>query len=346
LLFLALLSIASFLLTALFTPIMRKYALNHGIVDYPDFKIKTHSEIKPYLGGVAIFFALFLAIVFLSILTLKKFYPFFNLTFKQLVLIWQIFFCATIIMILGLIDDVKNLSPYTKLIAQIIVAIIIVRSDIQIKIKYFPDWINEVLSILWIVTMTNASNLIDIMDGLCSGVIAIASFTFLIAGLITNNIVVSLLVAIIFGNCIGFLLFNFKNASIYLGDAGSLMLGFLMAIISILMSYTERNQLGLLLPFVILAVPLYDLILVCYFRIKAGKSPIRGSKDHFALRLNFLGFTKTETVKLIYLINITLSIFAILILQSNLIKALILFVNILIIGLIFAKLLDKIKIPE
>ncbi|MBP7654655.1 undecaprenyl/decaprenyl-phosphate alpha-N-acetylglucosaminyl 1-phosphate transferase [Candidatus Dependentiae bacterium] len=335
----------AFILTVLSVPVFRNYALKRGIVDNPDNNLKRQKSPVPYLGGLSIFVPVFICSILVLLKSILNIDSELNFSFNQLVIIIQILLCATIMMILGLIDDIKNLSPYPKLIVQFLVAIVITRFGIIIQIKFFPYWVNYFLTVMWIVSMTNASNLIDIMDGLCSGVISIACLTFIICGVITGNSVVLMFGSILGGATLGFLIYNYAPAKIYLGDAGSLMIGFIMSALAVSMSYTGNNILALLSPVIILGIPLYDTFLIVYFRIKAGKSPIRGSNDHFALRLNSLGFSVKESVNLIYLISLVISISSILIIKSTFYQALTIYTILFLCSIIFGLMLNKIIPP-
>lgn len=335
----------SLIITVLLVPALKNYAVKYGITDKPDSVLKLQKKPVPYLGGAAIFFSIFICSGLFLIKSLLRIGSDSNINFDQSIIILQVLMCSAIVMLLGLIDDIKNLSPYPKLIVQFIVAVVIAQFDIIIQIKYFPYWLNYLLTILWIIAMTNASNLIDIMDGLCAGVMSIAGVTFIICGFITNNPIAVFFGCAIGGSALGFLFYNYNPAKIYLGDAGSLMLGFIMSATAISMSYSGNNILAVLSPIIILGIPLYDTFLIIYFRIKAGKSPIRGSNDHFALRLKELGFSVKEAVNLIYLISIVISVSAILIIKSSFYQALTVYFILIGGSLIFGLMMSKITPP-
>src|SRR5262249_18518315 len=154
-----------------------------------------------------------------------------------------------------------------------------------------PSWFADLLSMFWIVGIINAFNIIDIMDGLASGIGMIASLGFLFISLPSEEIYVNFTSAALAGALLGFIPFNLsKRWKIFMGDTGSLLVGFVLAALSLGTSYTRINNVGVFSPLLILGLPIYDTILVSYLRYMRGMSPFRGSRDHFALRLETFGF--------------------------------------------------------
>ncbi len=286
-----------------FTPVLRDAARNFGIVDRPDGKLKDHNEPVAYLGGIAVFLAFVLALGL-------TFQETFNSTTLALML------GGSIILILGLIDDLGALSPAVKFFGQLLAAFVLLKSGVQIKLLILPPAVADLLTILWIVTVTNAFNIIDVMDGLCTGV-GITSFLGFFAVALTNasnpdavvaseSASLALFIACFAGALLGFLRYNFKPAQIYLGDAGSMLIGFLAAAIPLTLRYTERDKIAMLSPLFLLGVPLFDLGLVIVLRLAKGKSPFRGSPDHFAVRLKRHGWPVPRIVLGAYALNAAL----------------------------------------
>ena len=191
---------------------MRRAALQLGILDSPDGKLKKQGTAVPYFGGLAVYIAF--------LLTVGVFSDFGEETLGLLL-------SGTIALMVGLIDDFGVLTPAQKLLGQTLAALILIKSGIYIKLTYLPTWVALPLSVLWILAVTNALNIIDILDGLASGVAAIAALSIAIANYIAGRESVAFLCIVLCGAIIGFLRHNFHPAKIYLGDAGSLFIGFM-----------------------------------------------------------------------------------------------------------------------
>ncbi|TET43908.1 undecaprenyl/decaprenyl-phosphate alpha-N-acetylglucosaminyl 1-phosphate transferase [candidate division TA06 bacterium] len=292
------LHLLSFLVSAglalMFTPIMRVLARKSGVVDVPD-GLKRHKKPTPYLGGVAIYLAFMLGLV--CVMVIRR-----SVESKLLGLIVG----GTIVCGLGVLDDYRRLSVWTKLFGQLVAAVVLVISGLRLEIVYLSFPLNVALSILWIVGITNALNLIDIMDGLAASVAFVASATFFFIAVPTGDLLTAVVSAALAGACIGFVGYNWHPASIFMGDAGSLFLGFMLAGVSISTSYTATNNIALLSPLLILAIPIYDTFYVSILRMAKRKSPFRGSRDHFALRLKAIGLRDQHVVVIVCLISLVL----------------------------------------
>lgn len=197
----------------------------------------------------------------------------------------------------------------------------------------------------WVVGISNAFNIIDVMDGLSSGLALISGLALLFIALPTEQIYVNFCAAALAGGCLGFIPFNLSmKRKIFMGDTGSLTIGFILASISMGTSYTEVNQISLVAPLLILAIPIYDTFLVAYFRIRKGQSPFLGSKDHFALRLKFAGYKKGEILFISYLASALLSFGAFMMTRLNIVPALVLFVLIILVASFSSYRLGKIEV--
>jgi len=210
---------------------------------------------------------------------------------------------------LGLVDDARVLSPKTKLAGQVLIALLLVALGLRVRFVHEP-WLSAMLTVFWVVAISNAINFIDIMDGLAAGVSSIAAlgfFIFSVAAGRPNDSIAALALA---GAAAGFLVFNFAPAKVYMGDAGSLFLGFTLSAIAINERYTRSNRFSVFIPLLILALPLFALALMSLIRPRKGIAPWRGSPDHIPLRLRALGFSKVKTVLTLYVATALLCLLA------------------------------------
>lgn len=283
----------SFLLTIYGTPLTQRVARHYNLLDFPDGCLKQQREPIPYMGGVIVYFA------FISPISLMY-------TFNQQLL--GILFSSSILLLVGLFDDLKALTPGIKFLFQIIATYILLKSGIYINLLILPDWANTILSFLWIMTVINAFNIIDIMDGLATSIGALAALTIFVVSLYNNNFLISILSLSLAGSLLAFLKFNWQPARIYLGDAGSMVLGLVIGSLAISSSYTRYNALAWVSGILVLGVPLFDLFYVMLLRLLHGRSPFIGSPDHFALRLQKkLNGSSARTVTWIIALQIILS---------------------------------------
>lgn len=273
----------------MFVWIARKTALKLAIVDKPDNLIKVHAKVTPYLGGAGFYIN---ALVIYLVFTLVSKEP---VNQKE----YWILGLSVGMLLLGIIDDAKRIKPLTKFAFQSLFAVVLMTAGVRLEIMYFPDALNYFLTFLWIVGMSNAFNLIDIMDGLCGGVAMIAGFFLFFSGSSEYHFLLFVSLSIL-----AFLMYNFPPASIFMGDAGSLTIGFVFSAYAILGSYTVNNRLGLLAPLLILWLPIYETILVTILRLKKKKNPFMGSKDHFAFRLKAAGFPIMAILFVAYFLTI------------------------------------------
>jgi UDP-GlcNAc:undecaprenyl-phosphate GlcNAc-1-phosphate transferase len=274
---------AAFFLSLYGTPVAARAAIDFGIVDRPDGNLKQHRGPIPYLGGLAIYvsFLVALALVF---------------EFDRRVL--GILLAGTIVVLLGLIDDFGVLRVGPKFAGQFVAAWVLIKSDIAIHIAALPDWLTPILSALWLVGVANAFNIIDIMDGLAAGTALVASVFLLIVALLNGQSAIAILTAVLTGSVLGFLRYNYHPARIFMGDCGSLFLGMTLAALAMIGKYDRHNSIGYLSPLLILGIPLFDTTYVMALRMIRGRSPFRGSPDHFALRLRAAGWSVRGVVNM------------------------------------------------
>ncbi len=282
-------------------PIFRVIALRFGIIDHPNTAVKTHKAATPYLGGCAI------ALGFvLSVLITQMMSPYSSRSFSPL---YGIFSGGFLILMLGLVDDIVSggLTFKEKFFIQFIASSVLLFYDIGLKF-ISPRWVAFGLTMFWVTGVMNAINIIDIMDGLASGLAAVAALAFLFISLPTEQVYVNLVSAALAGACIGFMPFNFsKKWKMFMGDTGSLLIGYVLATLSLGTEYTTLHNAGVFAPVLILGVPLYDTFFVMLIRYRKGLSPFLGSKDHFALRLEKLGLPRHKILWIALGISVILS---------------------------------------
>jgi UDP-GlcNAc:undecaprenyl-phosphate GlcNAc-1-phosphate transferase len=298
---------SSLLLSLILTPFAIFLGKKLNMMDIPGER-KVHIKAIPRSGGIAVFFSFLLAYLFIEFV----FNPFTDKIFIYLFIsLFMIFF-------LGVLDDFFDLKARLKFVFQILIAgfyAINVHSINEIPLPFLEDSISLGIfsipfTIIWIVAITNAFNLIDGLDGLSSGLAAIASFTFFVVSLNLGNVIVSILAISLAGTLIGFLFFNSNPAKVFLGDSGSLFIGFLLASLSVL----ELKQVvatSFVTPILIFFIPISDTLYAIIRRKLKGEPIFKADKEHFHHGLLRLGFSQRKTVFLIYFFTIILSLGAI-----------------------------------
>jgi len=284
-------AVLAFLVGLYGTPIARAAALRFGVVDQPDGKLKKQRQPIPYFGGLSIYLAV--------IIPLCLFYQ-----FDKSIL--AILLAGTLVLLLGLIDDFGVLTPGAKFVGQFIATIVLVKGDILIRVESFHPVINLVLTVLWLIGMTNAINIIDIMDGLAAGVSLIGALFLFVVALMNGHEMIAMFAVTLAGSLAGFLPYNFRPARIYMGDTGSMFLGLTLGTLAILGNYTEHNSLAYLNPLLIFGVAIFDTIFVMLLRALHGRSMFLGSKDHFAVRLQIAGWSTARIVLVAYAVALAL----------------------------------------
>jgi len=239
---------------------------------------------------------------------------------------------ALVLLALGLWDDKKGLGPFFKLAVQFVVAITAaLLADVRVEFFIENKIITSLLSAVWIVLIINAFNFLDNMDGLAAGIAVIASCILFTAAAISGQVFVGGLALVLIGTLLGFLLYNFPPAKIFMGDAGSLVVGFFVAILTLRTTYYHEAESGrwyaVFMPLVVMAVPLYDFISVTLLRISQGKSPFVGDTQHFSHRLKKYGLTDTQTVLTLYLATLCTGFGATFLYQVNPAGAVLIFVQ-------------------
>ena len=317
----------AFLLSSIFSPIMKRAAGPLGMLDRPAGH-KAHVGAVPLLGGSAVLLAFIIPAglgVLLAILwqggnmpswipaQLAEHFPgAYDVAYRGGIILAG----AIGLHILGLVDDRRALGPGVKLVVQVVVcAVVVVFAEVRVM-KFAGEALSIGLTILWLVTIVNAFNFMDNMDGLAGGVAVICATALLISSACMGQVFVSLWLGLIVGALLGFLPYNFPPAKMYLGDGGSLTIGYLLAVLSCLTTYSQVDGPGYLygvfVPVIVMAVPLYDTASVIFIRLRAGDSPMAGDRRHFSHRLLKRGLGVRMAVITIYLCVIATAIGAML----------------------------------
>lgn len=291
--------IAGFAAAVGFTPITKRLAFHLGVLDLPSSR-KVHQRPTPLMGGLAIYGALVLAVLLFSP-------PFYMVEFGAILA------GATWLVLVGFVDDRQGMEPLIKMGGQMIAGVVVIAAGIHIRI-FDSMLLNVGLTLFWFVAVTNAMNFQDNMDGLAAGITAIASVFFFIMAVQQELTLVSSLAAALAGASIGFLLYNFNPASTFMGDMGSMVLGFLLAVLAIKLDFKappDRQIITWMVPVVVLGLPLFDMTLVVFTRLREHRSPMMGGKDHTSHRLVSLGLTPRAAVLLLYGLCVVLGFSAI-----------------------------------
>ena len=279
-----------------FTPLTRQLALRLNIVDQPGQR-KIHREPIPLLGGIAIYGAFLLATLLFT--------PATHLVEFGAVLAGGLWL-ATV----GYIDDRNGMNPRVKLASQALAGVVLILAGIQVRL-FEIQVLDVALTLFWVVGITNALNLMDNMDGLAAGITAIAASTFFVLAASQELILVSSLSAALCGATLGFLRYNFSPASTFMGDTGSLVIGFVVAVLGIKLDFPSQSTVVTwAIPILVLAIPIFDTTLVTFTRLREGRSPFQGGKDHTSHRIAGLGLSHRSTVLSLYSVAIIMGIFA------------------------------------
>ncbi|RCS41579.1 undecaprenyl/decaprenyl-phosphate alpha-N-acetylglucosaminyl 1-phosphate transferase [Bremerella cremea] len=323
------------------TAVIRRLAPRLGLVDQPGAR-KVHVVPTPLGGGIGIWLGLVVPFALAQLLVwyganhpelsfgwppLEKAWqfaqPHLSGYLAKTVSLWILLALATVLAVVGLLDDLLGLGWKIRLAIQFIVAGVVVWG-LGWKLSFFVDIpvIPDIVTVFWIVALINSFNMLDNMDGLSAGIAGIGSFMLASVLLLAPDpitagpqLFVGGFLLVLTGSILGFLFHNRPPAKIFMGDAGSYLIGFCMAVMTILAtfgSYEENRQHAILAPLCILAVPLYDLVTVLYIRIRQGRSPFQPDKCHFSHRLVEIGFSKTTAVLVIYLLTVTCGLGALL----------------------------------
>ena len=293
-----------------------------------------HTKAMPKFGGPAVILGFIVSMIYLIIVMSIE--GSLNLFTEQEYgkKLLGVLFGIVVIAITGIIDDIKTLKPWQELIGQVIAAIIVVSFGIKIEHLNIPflyrvglsEAFSTILTVLWIVGVTNAINLIDGLDGLSSGISLISCISLLIIFLLNGSpMIATVIVTAMSGALVGFLPYNFSPAKTFIGDAGSNFLGFMLAVVSILGVAKTYTIAVIVLPVIVLGLPIFDVIFAIIRRIAKGKSikaVFKPDKGHLHHRLVEKGFTQKQAVLILYGISAVFGIFAVILIDSGIWKAL------------------------
>ncbi len=315
----------------LLTPLVKIFAARWGFVALPN-QARWHQDATPLLGGGAIFAAATFALV----LFLPRFWDARLVGFILGVLI---------VFGVGLWDDISSLGPVMKLLGQITAACAVVASG-NIYNLGGHELFSVLVTILWIVAVTNAFNLIDNMDGLSAGTACISGLAITAYGVLSGDLIVALIAVSVVGACLGFLRYNFSPASIFMGDCGSMVIGFALAVASVMAAAHWNLLVTMVVPVLVLGVPIFDTMFVSLTRLFRGQSIAQGGRDHSSHRLVILGLSERRTVLLIYAFSLILGVTAFLHIYLN-ISIIFVFSVIMIAGaVVFGRFLKDVKIDQ
>ena len=322
------------------TPMVKALACKVGAIDVPKDNRRMHNHPIPRMGGLAIFFGFILsALIFVPLSTPVR----------------GMLLGGVIIVILGIFDDIYALPALPKFFGQIAAALVAVLMGNQIDILSNPNifssepyWVLGIwsipISVLWIVGITNAVNLIDGLDGLACGVSTISSMTMLVIALTVAEPDTALLMAALAGACIGFLPYNLNPAKIFMGDTGSTFLGFILATVSIDGLFKSYAIISFAVPFLMLGLPIFDTCFAIFRRVSHGQSPMAPDRGHIHHRLIDMGFSQKQAVAVLYIISAILGLSAVVLTTTNVLKAMLFLLALCAAGGVSAKLyLDRVN---
>ena len=334
--FVILIFLIALAITLTSTPFVRRLALLTGFVDTPSTR-KLHSTPMPLLGGLAIVAGAGLATVLVFVLDVPS---------LQADSVRGVLLASMIVALTGLVDDQVTLPPWAKMLGLVAGFLVLIVFDVRVKLP-LPEVVNYTLTFLWVIGISNAVNFLDNMDGLSAGVCAVAAAYIMVIGAMNSQYLVSGLAAAVFGATLGFLRYNFQPATIFMGDVGSLFLGFLLAVLALQLRFRANvNFVTWMVPIFVLGVPIFDMSLVVFSRLRRGVSPLQGGKDHLSHRLNrLIGLTQRETVLVIYLLGAMLGIVALLIMQSSIVEGYVIGAVFLLLGMYGVWWFDNRPVP-
>lgn len=313
------------------TPLARNAALRYNIVDQPDGRLKDHAQATPYLGGIVVYISFLLTLSF-------------TFGFNEKIL--GITLAGSVLVIIGLFDDMQAVTPGVKFLGQLVAILVLIKSGIRIELIALPNWLNWPLTVLWIAGIINAVNILDIMDGLATGVAFCASLTLFIVSVLNGNTMIAVLTLALAGSLLGVLKYNFEPAKIYLGDTGSMFIGLMLGSLSMIGSYSHSNSFGFVAPILILGVPIFDMLFVMVLRYRKGISMFLGSKDHFPLRCRKIGFSVRRIVLMSYAATLLLGGIALWIMNTTPFMTLWILLGVAVIVLTIAWRLSLIEMPS
>ncbi|MFA4991728.1 MAG: hypothetical protein WC569_04020 [Candidatus Omnitrophota bacterium] len=321
----------SFSLSIILTPLIKRIAVARGYVAKPR-EDRWHKKPTALFGGIAIFVSFLIPYII-----------FIKFTIEDIGMI----LCGCFIFGLGLFDDIVHIKPYSKLLGQILIASLLVTFGVYIKVIPYAI-VSVPVTIFWMLAIINSFNLLDNMDGLSGGIAAIVSLVLFTFTFLNNNIVVALPSLIMAGALLGFLRYNYNPAQIFMGDCGSMFVGFILGAIALQGSWKEPAHLLMMLavPILVLAVPIFDTIFVSVMRGINSRRIFQGGKDHLSHRMVVLGLSEKKAVYVLYFISVIFGVISIVSIFVNFLITTVLILLAVIILVYFAVFLGKVKVYE
>lgn len=314
------LHIIAIIISLICTPVVKKIAVRINAIDIPKDNRRVHKKPIPLLGGVAIYISFIIGVFIKSG----------DITSEELAIILG----ATIILFGGILDDLKDIRPIQKLLIQLVASLCLVLMGVKVQLitNPFSDTIpflniglfSVPITIVWVIGVTNAINLIDGLDGLAAGISLISTLTIFFIAILMERNTTAFLTAILSGAILGFLPYNFNPATIFMGDTGAQLLGFLLAAISIKGAIKSAATFTIVVPILILGLPIFDTLFAMIRRKINGKPIMQGDRGHLHHRLLDMGMSQRKAVLIMYGISAVLGIIAIITVQINNISSLLL----------------------
>lgn len=312
--------VIAFAVSFLVSPLVKSFAYKIKAIDVPKDGRRMHDHPIPRLGGLAIFFGFLVSLLL-----------FVNIDRQMR----GILLGAVLIVVLGVMDDISALRAKFKFVVQIAAALIAVAHGVQIQILTNPNvfseepywelgWLSIPVTVLWIVGVTNAVNLIDGLDGLANGVSTISALTMLVIALLIGEGQTALVMAALVGACLGFLPYNKNPAKMFMGDTGSTFLGYILATISIQGLFKYYAIVSFVAPFLILGLPIFDTAFAIIRRVAHGQSPMAPDRGHVHHRLIDMGLSQKQAVAALYVVSSILGLSAVVLTTSGEVKAMLL----------------------
>ena len=327
--------VVALVISFLSTPIVKSFAYKLGAIDVPKDERRMHKVPIPRMGGLAIFLGFIISVLlFVEVDDQMK----------------GILLGSVIIVVMGIIDDITPLRASLKFVIQILAALIPVYYGVQITCISNPNlfsdnpywnfgWLSIPITVIWIVGLTNAVNLIDGLDGLAIGVSSISALTMLAIAILVAEPQVAVIMAALVGACIGFMPYNMNPAKIFMGDTGSTFLGYILACITIQGLFKFYAVISFVVPFLILGLPIFDTMFAIIRRISHGQSPMAPDRSHVHHRLIDMGLNQKQAVAVLYVISAILGLSAVVLATSGEIKAILCLMALIIVCLIAVRVI-------
>lgn len=333
----------AFLISFAATPMVISLAHKVNAIDVPKDARRVHKKPTPLIGGLAIFYGFVVSVLCFATIDRET---------------MGILIGAVIVVTVGVIDDITDMKAIVKLMCQIVAAAVVVYFDV--RIEHFANpfygwfgppyivlnyWLSVAVTMIWIVGVCNAVNLIDGLDGLAVGVSSIASMSLLALTLISENANVAILTAAVAGAGFGFLPYNFNPAKIFMGDTGALFLGYILACISVEGFLKLSAILSFAIPILVLGLPIFDTLFAIVRRVLTGRSPMSPDRGHLHHRLLDMGFSQKQTVAILYTMTAALCLTAVVISIKGYGRGMILILSVLLVILLSLWLMQELKDP-